>query len=584
MTGNARAEAGRGMSNATRQTLAEAANGSRGTARNSPGGNSQSTGSAQGSNASSALAGTGSSESFSPSAGTGRAGTGVMANGARAEAGRGMSNATRQTLAEAASGSRGSARNNPGGSDLPNAGSAASANQSGTVAGSGQRGGFSPALTGGGARGNGVSTAGARSVAGRGMAGANNQALAQAATGDFGSSRVRPAGSLRTTNGARGNNSSSATAGAGSPGMLSPNTPSTMAARMGTRQPGGALGGAGMADAGNVPSPRVTGSRLGGGAVNTDQVMRQIGSGSLAGPMRMMSSRVRPDRTRTQARSTQSIPISGLPSSSSQTSTGQLTPSTTVVTPNVPTLEQIQPEQVASPTFEQPDPLNSRVMQNPPRPEETLVAAKPNESNPANATPLSDLQKFRTQGFQTQKQGRGKNFVFIIDRSDSMSQDSRLAAAKQALASTMEKLQPDQNFYIYFFGDETFHMTNRRLMTATPGNISSTRQWVQSMKPGGLTNPRDALTDAFEKLNPSTIWLLSDGKFTSVKRIKYGSGRTRLLGLPSVQRVVRKLNTSKGVRINTIGFAAREDQVDASLKDIAKENGGTYSFIRSNEK
>ena len=48
-------------------------------------------------------------------------------------------------------------------------------------------------------------------------------------------------------------------------------------------------------------------------------------------------------------------------------------------------------------------------------------------------------------------------------------------------------------------------MTNRRLMTATPGNISSTRQWVESMIPGGLTNPRDALTDAFKKLNPDHL-------------------------------------------------------------------------------
>jgi len=509
-----------------------------------------------------------------------------------------MSNATRQTLAEAANGSRGSARNNPGGSDLPNAGTAASANQSGALAGSGQRGGFSPSLNGGGARGNDVSTDGARSVVGQGMAGANNQALAQAATGDFGSSRIRPSGSTRGSGGVRGNNSSSATSGSGARGTFSPNAPSAIAGRTGAGQPGGAAGGPGMAEAGNVPSPRVTGSRLGGGAVNTDQVMRQIGSGTLAGPMRMMSSRVRPDRTRTQANSSESTPVSGLPSSSSQASTGNLTPSTTLVTPNVPMVSQIQPQQVAPPTFEQPDPLSSRVTGRPSRPEETLVAAKPHESNPANATPLSDLQKFRTQGFQTQEEGRGKNFVFIIDRSDSMSQDNRLAAAKQALASTMEKLQPEQNFYIYFFGDETFHMTNRRLMTATPGNISSTRrlmtatpgnisstrQWVESMVPGGLTNPRDALTDAFKKLNPSTIWLLSDGKFTSVKRIKYGSGRTRLQGLQSVQRVVHKLNSDRAVRINTIGFAARENQVDGSLKDIARENGGTYSFIRSNEK
>ena len=292
LTGNARAEAGRGMSNATRQTLAEAANGSRGTARNSPGGNTQSTGSAQGSNASNALAGSGARGSFSPStAGSGRSGTGVMAGNARAEAGRGMSNATRQTLAEAANGSRGSARNNPGGSDLPNAGTAASANQSGAGAGSGQRGGVSPALPGGGARGRGVSTDGARSVAGQAWPAPTTRLWEQPRvililshpSVRFHAPQWRGARKQfqlrhKRVRGTR---------------YFSPNAPSAIAGRTGAGQLGGAAGGPGMAEVGNVPSPRVTGSRLGGGAVNTDQVMRQIGSGSLAGPMRMMSSWVR---------------------------------------------------------------------------------------------------------------------------------------------------------------------------------------------------------------------------------------------------------------------------------------------------
>jgi hypothetical protein len=41
------------------------------------------------------------------------------------------------------------------------------------------------------------------------------------------------------------------------------------------------------------------------------------------------------------------------------------------------------------------------------------------------------------------------------------------------------------------------------------------------------------------------------------------------------------LNAKEGVRINTIGFAESEDEVDGSLKDIAEENGGTYQYIRS---
>ena len=119
-----------------------------------------------------------------------------------------------------------------------------------------------------------------------------------------------------------------------------------------------------------------------------------------------------------------------------------------------------------------------------------------------------------------------------------------------------------------------------RLLDATPANFSSTGRWVDSLSPRGYTNPRDALTGAFGKLKPSTIWLLSDGKFSSVKHVKRGN-KTRMVPLPSVLGVIRKLNRSRNVRINTIGFAARPNQVDASLKDIAGENGGTYKFIRT---
>jgi hypothetical protein len=58
-------------------------------------------------------------------------------------------------------------------------------------------------------------------------------------------------------------------------------------------------------------------------------------------------------------------------------------------------------------------------------------------------------------------------------------------------------------------------------------------------------------------------------------------GKTRLIGLPSVLKQIRRLNAKEGVRINTIGFAESEDEVDGSLKDIAEENGGTYQYIRS---
>ena len=219
------------------------------------------------------------------------------------------------------------------------------------------------------------------------------------------------------------------------------------------------------------------------------------------------------------------------------------------------------------------------------QPHRVLVNATPSqETSPVKPkSPMTDLEIFRREGFKTRIEGKGKNFVFIIDKSRSMSEDNRLDGAKQALARTLEKLKSDENYYIYFFSDKTVGMKEGRLLAAIPANINTTGRWVNSMSSGGFTDPRDALVDAFGKQNPSTIWLLSDGKFSSFKRVKRGNGRTRLVGLPSVMKVIRSLTINGNVRINTIGFAARQSDVDASLKDIAEETGGTYKFIRTGE-
>ena len=115
------------------------------------------------------------------------------------------------------------------------------------------------------------------------------------------------------------------------------------------------------------------------------------------------------------------------------------------------------------------------------------------------------------------------------------------------------------------------------MLEATTHNKSETMKWVKGISADGYTNPRDALKDAFERLEPSTIWLLSDGKFSTYKSGRRSNSR-RKARLASVSKVIRELNDAK-VRINTIGFAASEGKVDDSLEEIARENGGIYRFI-----
>ncbi|MBR90696.1 MAG: hypothetical protein CMO66_05435 [Verrucomicrobiales bacterium] len=316
--------------------------------------------------------------------------------------------------------------------------------------------------------------------------------------------------------------------------------------------------------------------------MNTDQVMIQVGTQSLSRPVENFTSvRSRPvSAFRPRTVSSASSAAASVPEQTNNTP-GTFTPTAAPVRRPVPTLVDVRP----------PPPPPVQVAQTKPEeiePVRTRPVATPPESVQDNPTPdstegLSAVEIFRTQGFNTRGEGKGKDFVFIIDRSSSMSDDDRLNAAKQALTRSLEKMGPEENFYIYFFSDKTDGMDEGRMVSATPGNISSTGGWVNSMSPSGLTNPRDALKDAFAKLKPSTIWLLSDGKFTTVKQDnRTGKGKTRLVKkLPPVLKVIRGLNPNGNVRINTIGFAANQADVDESLKEIAEENDGVYTFIRS---
>ncbi len=320
----------------------------------------------------------------------------------------------------------------------------------------------------------------------------------------------------------------------------------------------------GQTNSGSPSSAGGSGIRLGGGETSSNQVMLQAAANTVARPVPHGGARRRPtaayvNRTATSNPSAAPIrtAVVARPGGSRT-----LTPSITETTQRVPTVAQVRsrPEWVTS---EPPEPMTEL----PPLPE---------------LPPMTELEKFRTQGFNIHEDGQGGDFIFIVDRSQSMSDDNKLVAAKEALEKTLEKMGPDQKYYIYFFSDDTMKMNEGTMLKAVPNNVSGTVKWVEAMTPEGNTNPRDALTHAFGVLKPSTIWLLSDGKFSWSKRVKSGH-RTRTVRLPPVPDVIRVLNKSGHVRINTIGFSESEEEVDSSLKGIANENGGTYKFIQSKQ-
>ena len=179
-------------------------------------------------------------------------------------------------------------------------------------------------------------------------------------------------------------------------------------------------------------------------------------------------------------------------------------------------------------------------------------------------TTVSDISMFRRRGINTQVEGKGDRFTFIIDSSGSMG-GGKYEMVKQALIKTLDTLEEEKSFFIYFYDSRTQKMESANMLKASLGNKDRIKNWVNATGlMGGTTDPSEALKDAFNAKNSSTIWLLTDGHFN-------GAGVDYLA-------LIRGLNPNGNVRINTIGIGASLQSVDGRLATIAQENDGTYTF------
>lgn len=154
---------------------------------------------------------------------------------------------------------------------------------------------------------------------------------------------------------------------------------------------------------------------------------------------------------------------------------------------------------------------------------------------------------------------KGKRFVFIIDKSGSMT-GRNFRKAKAEINRTLKSLPPDARFMIYFFSFNTEKLPANAMMAAVPKNVDWATRWVSGRSPGGDTRPADAIRFAFQD-KPDTIWLLTDGHMEG-----------------DVPGQIRRANPVKKIRVNTLCFPGGDDKV---LKKIAAENGGTYRFVQN---
>ena len=129
--------------------------------------------------------------------------------------------------------------------------------------------------------------------------------------------------------------------------------------------------------------------------------------------------------------------------------------------------------------------------------------------------------------------------------------------------NTLQQMEEGSKFYIYFFNRDADAMPSSAMLDSTPDNINRMADWLETRDAQGGTDPIPALSGAFGH-EPTEIWLLTDGQFH-----------------PRVMETVNKLNSGKEIKVNTLGLGdeIRGRRGEALLMIIAKENGGSYTYV-----
>jgi len=151
--------------------------------------------------------------------------------------------------------------------------------------------------------------------------------------------------------------------------------------------------------------------------------------------------------------------------------------------------------------------------------------------------------------------GKGSRFVFVFDRSSSMS-GRPLESVKRELIKSLEPLRSNHSFNIISY-DSRYEMWSPRLVSATPVNKANAIRFVEGTNARGGTQPREPLLEAIQQ-RPEIIFFMTDGEFTL-----------------DVDEITRN---RRGIIINTVQFSNNNVPL-LVLQELAKRTGGEFMLI-----
>lgn len=159
----------------------------------------------------------------------------------------------------------------------------------------------------------------------------------------------------------------------------------------------------------------------------------------------------------------------------------------------------------------------------------------------------------------------GSSFVFVIDRSASM---SNLEFAKIQLLQSLERLDAKSRFQVIFYNSEPISLgfAENKLIDASATNIARVKQELKSILATGGTEHAKALIAAFE-FEPEVIFFLTDADMLTEDEVQSLTARNRQAAIPATIFAIE------------FGSGVHPTLQDRPLRKLAAINDGTYSYI-----
>jgi hypothetical protein len=164
-------------------------------------------------------------------------------------------------------------------------------------------------------------------------------------------------------------------------------------------------------------------------------------------------------------------------------------------------------------------------------------------------------------------EGTGSSFVFVFDRSGSMSEyaERPIRAAKTELVQCIDSLENLYRFNIIFYNEKlSFWKPGRKMIEATDVNKENAKRFIEGITPSGGTRHLEPLLEAV-KHRPDIVFFLTDGDESDA------------LSAGQLDKIMKDNNHRTQINVIQFGIGAKRES--NFLLKLAAQNRGQYSYI-----